>query len=103
MVRYGKFDILEFEWDEAKDLANQHKHRVTFLEATECFFDPDGLELSDTEHSCSEPRFYWVGKSTQGRVLTIWYTKRGDIIRIIGAANWRKMRKIYETAKLRES
>lgn len=91
---------MEFAWDEAKNVSNQKKHKVDFLEATECFFDPDGIELSDTKHSGKESRFYWVGKSAKGRVLTVWYTKRGNIIRIIGVAEWRKMRKIYETAKL---
>jgi uncharacterized DUF497 family protein len=38
---------MEFEWDEAKNIANQKKHGLDFLEATECFFDPSGIELKD--------------------------------------------------------
>ena len=29
-----------FEWDEAKNLANQDKHQVAFQDAQHAFFDP---------------------------------------------------------------
>jgi uncharacterized DUF497 family protein len=51
---------MDFEWDETKNLANQKKHGLDFLEATECFFDPDGIELIDEKHSETEKRLYWV-------------------------------------------
>jgi uncharacterized DUF497 family protein len=53
---------VEFEWDESKNTANQKKHGLDFLEATECFFDPHGIELIDDKHSKSEKRFFWVGQ-----------------------------------------
>lgn len=91
---------MEFDWDASKEMENIRKHKVPFLEATECFFDPNGFQLVDSKHSKKEKRFYWVGKSDSGRVLTTWFTHRQSVIRIIGAAEWRKFRRLYyETTK----
>jgi uncharacterized protein len=86
---------VEFEWDAGKELANIQKHKVGFAEAVETFFDPMAFQMIDRKHSRREPRFYWVGKSSQGRVLTTWFTKRGSVIRIIGSAEWRRFRRLY--------
>jgi uncharacterized DUF497 family protein len=42
---------MEFEWDAIKEADNLRKHRVSFTEAVESFFDPDGLLLVDEKHS----------------------------------------------------
>ena len=91
---------MDFEWDLSKELENIRKHRVTFAEAVESFRDPRGLQLVDAQHSIKESRFYWVGSSSDGRILTTWFTLRGTTLRIIGSAEWRKFRRYYyETAK----
>ena len=91
---------MEFEWDASKEADSLRKHRVSFAEAVESFFDPHGLLLVDEKHSRAEERFYWVGKSTAGRVLTTRFTRRGKRIRIIGSAEWREFRRLYsEKAK----
>jgi uncharacterized protein len=91
---------MEFEWDASKEADNRRKHRVTFAEAVESFFDPHGLLLVDEKHSGVEDRCYWVGKSSSGRVLTTRFTRRGAKIRIIGSAEWREFRRLYsEKAK----
>lgn len=91
---------MEFEWDSSKELANVRKHGIAFGDAVETFFDPKGIQLRDRIHSWSEERYYWVGKTQAGRVLTTWFTRRGRLIRIIGSAEWRKFRRIYyETAQ----
>ena len=33
----------------------------------------------DRKHSGGEKRFYWIGRTAKGRVLTTWFTRRGDI------------------------
>jgi uncharacterized DUF497 family protein len=89
-----------FEWDLAKDLENFRKHGVGFGEAAETFLDPCGFTMRDEKHSTEEePRFFWVGKSQAGRVLTTRYTERGGRIRIIGSAQWRRYRKLYEATQ----
>jgi hypothetical protein len=87
---------MEFEWDAAKEISNLKKHSVSFSEAVETFHDPNGFQIEDTKHSESEDRFYWVGKASSGNVLTTRFTKRGTKIRIIGSAEWRKLRKLYD-------
>jgi hypothetical protein len=92
---------MEFEWDLSKEMANVRKHGVTFSEAVESFFDAHGFQLVDAKHSREEGRFYWVGKSEAGQVLTTRFTRRRNKIRIIGSAEWRKFRRLYyETTKL---
>jgi len=56
--------------------------------------------LVDIKHSAQEKRLYWVGRIFTGRVLTTRFTKRGNKIRIIGSAEWRRFRRLYhETTK----
>ena len=84
-----------FEWDAAKDFANQRKHHVAFALAQFAFADPRRVMAQDMNHSDKEPRFYgfgWVDK----RVLTVRFTYREGLIRIIGAGYWRKGKMIYE-------
>lgn len=94
--------VAEFEWDLAKEQSNIKKHGHTFSEAVEAFLDPKGVQLTDSEHSDQEDRFYWIGKASSGKILTVWFTRRAKNIRIIGCAEWRKMRSLYyEAAKIK--
>lgn len=94
--------MIEFEWDELKLALNVEKHGVDFSEAVLSFFDPFGLLLEDEKHTTDgETRFYWVGFA-KGRVLTTYFTWRASKIRIIGCAEWRKFRRLYERAKTQE-
>ncbi len=86
---------VEFEWDLEKEIQNIRKHRVSFTEAVESFLDPYGFQLTDIKHSVQENRLYWVGRVSTGRILTTRFTKRGNKIRIIGSAEWRKFRRFY--------
>jgi uncharacterized DUF497 family protein len=84
-----------FEWDREKDAENQQKHGVSFGLAREAFLDPRRVVARDLAHSKSEERFYCFG-SAGGGILTVRFTYRNDVIRIIGAGYWRKGRRIYE-------
>ena len=88
-------DQVRFEWDEKKDAANQRKHGVFFAAAQEAFFDPRRIIARDLKHSGSETRCYCIGR-VEGAVLTVRFTYRSDVIRILGAGYWRKGREIYE-------
>ena len=92
---YGMLGAVEFEWDLEKEIQNIRKHRVSFTEAVESFLDPYGFQLTDIKHSVQEKRLYWVGRVSTGRILTTRFTKRGNKIRIIGSAEWRKFRRFY--------
>ena len=85
-----------FEWDSAKDTENQRKHGVSFAEAQAAFLDPGRVIARDVGHSRSESRYYCFGRVADG-ILTVRFTYRGIIIRIIGAGYWRRGKKLYET------
>ncbi len=84
-----------FEWDPGKDAENQRKHGVSFVEAQAAFLDSGRVIARDVAHSRSEPRFYCFGLVADG-ILTVRFTYRGNIIRIIGAGYWRRGKKLYE-------
>jgi len=75
---------MEFEWDPRKAAGNLRKHRVSFDEAIEAFFDENAVEFFDDEHSEDEVRFQLVGLSSV-RLLFVGYTARSESIRIITA------------------
>lgn len=88
---------MNFEWNDQKAVANLKKHRVSFEEAIGAFFDPNGLDFFDEEHSTEEERFIRIGCSKYGRILWIIYTERQDTIRIITARKAEtKERKLYD-------
>ncbi len=88
---------ITFEWDDNKNLLNQKKHGVSFYEAQMAFVDPNRVIAEDIEHSQGEKRYYCFGK-IEGGIMTVRFTYRGNIIRIIGAGYWRKGKKFYEEA-----
>jgi uncharacterized protein len=87
--------MVQFEWDPAKDKANQDKHGISFAEAQFAFADPHRVIARDLEHSQAEARFYCFG-FVKGGVLTVRFTYRDEVIRIIGAGYWRRGKAIYE-------
>lgn len=87
-----------FEWNDNKNELNQKKHGVSFYEAQHAFVDPNRIIAEDLDHSQEEKRYYCFGKVKSG-VMTVRFTYRGNIIRIIGAGYWRKGKKIYEQTK----
>ena len=84
-----------FEWDAEKDTENQRKHGVSFTLAQRAFLDPKRVIARDLTHSESEQRFYCFGRVDEG-ILTVRFTYRKEVIRIIGAGYWRKGKRIYE-------
>ena len=84
-----------FDWDEERNTANKFKHGVDFETAKYAFLDPYRLIVHDAKHSESEERWFCISK-VNGQVLTVRFTYRGGVIRIFGAAEWRKWRKFYE-------
>ncbi len=86
-----------FEWDEAKALANQQKHGVSFEEAATVFANPLAAIFDDPDHSQDELREIIVGHSDRNRVLIVSFTERGGAVRIISArAATPRERKAYE-------
>ncbi|MGH8608627.1 MAG: BrnT family toxin [Gammaproteobacteria bacterium] len=84
-----------FEWGSKKGLLNQAKHGVAFEEAQYAFADPHRVIAEDLSHGTSEKRYYCFGK-VRGGILTVRFTYRQGMIRILGAGYWRKGKQIYE-------
>lgn len=78
---------MQFEWDEAKDLSNQHKHGINFELASLVFFDPLRIERYDGREGYGEDRWITIGL-IEPALLYVVYTLRGEddqIIRLISA------------------
>ena len=76
---------LEFEWDEAKNLANIQKHGISFIEAKSVFADDNALLIADPDHSEDEDRFLLLGLGGKLRLLLVCHCFEVDerLIRII--------------------
>jgi uncharacterized DUF497 family protein len=94
---------MQFEWDDRKELANERKHGVSFLEARTVFGDPQALHEYDGPHSWGEERFIIIGTSEERRVLCVVYVERiEETFRLISArtASLRE-RRAYEEKAIR--
>jgi uncharacterized DUF497 family protein len=85
---------MRFEWDLTKARANERKHSVSFEEAASvfrgfCVHEPD------TRRDYGEARFVALGRDSNGVLLNVVYTLRGDDVRIISA--WKASRYERET------
>jgi uncharacterized protein len=78
----------QFEWDEAKDLANQKKHGISFRDAARVFDDPLMLLIPDGP-SDGEERWRAYGQIGGIAIIMTAHTYRtdndGEKIRIISA------------------
>ena len=77
--------MLTFEWDSRKADQNLRKHGVPFDEAATIFSQTQVIVFFDPDHSQGEDRFIIIGISSQGRLLMVAFTERGDVIRIISS------------------
>lgn len=75
-----------FEWDEQKRRSNIEKHGLDFITAAEIF---DGRPIVTVQStSLEEERFLTVG-NVNNRFMTVVWTWRGDVIRLISARSAR--------------
>lgn len=94
---------VRFEWDTAKNRANQRKHGISFEEAETVFFDDHAQLISDPDHSEDEDRFVLLGFSSMLRALVVChcYRKGGDVIRIISARRANRSERALYTQRSR--
>lgn len=77
---------VRFEWEEEKNLSNQAKHGLAFIEAIQLFQrSQDYLEIFDSAHSDTEDRFIAIGEIDRGIAVVVYTERAEDLIRIIGA------------------
>lgn len=85
-----------FDWDKGNIEKNWEKHRVSYLECEEVFFNQPLVVQEDEVHSKSKNRYYALGKTNDDRHLFIVFTIRNRKIRVISARDMnRKERRSY--------
>jgi uncharacterized protein len=77
--------MISFEWDARKARANFAKHGISFESAQAAFRDPFAVEFLDDRFDYGEERFVLIAMLGDGRCMTIVYTPRGEIYRLISA------------------
>ena len=74
---------MEIKWDPKKAEANRRKPGTEFLDAVIVFDDDRGITLLD--ENPTEERYVTFGMHAPRSVLAVYYTLRGNTIRIISA------------------
>jgi uncharacterized DUF497 family protein len=86
-----------FQWDEGNIDKNLLKHQIQNWKCEQIFFNEPLIILDDPKHSLSEKRWAAFGQTDAGRLLTIIFTKREKLLRVISARDMnRKEKKFYE-------
>jgi uncharacterized protein len=87
-----------FDWDEGNKHKNWIKHKVSYTECEEVFFNQPLFIRENIKHSSQEEkRYYAYGQTNSGRTLSLVFTLRNNNIRVISARDQsRKERKQYE-------
>ena len=75
----------KFEWHSLKAQRNLEVHGVSLEEAATVFDDSFVNIQPDIVHSLDESRFVAIGLSDKGNLLTVVFTERGEVIRLITA------------------
>ena len=89
--------IRAVDWNEDKAAINRRKHGIDFDEAIEIFYGTSLLRRSDRN---KEERWLAIGES-EGRVIAVAFTWRGDTLRIISARHARRNeRRAYHQEKM---
>jgi uncharacterized DUF497 family protein len=90
------FAATGFEWDEGNAEKNWERHQVRTSECEEVFFRRPWVVPAPSGQSRPEERFAALGRTALGRLLTIVFTIRGNLIRVISARGMsRKERREY--------
>jgi uncharacterized protein len=88
--------VTGFDWDDGNSEKNWRQHAVTQTEAEQVFLNHPVLLMSTARSPISEVRYFALGRSDQGRQLTIVFTLRGTLLRVISARPMsRRERKSY--------
>lgn len=86
-----------FDWDNGNSGKNRRRHDVSDGECEEIFFNSPLLLADDARHSESEERVFAFGVTNTARLLTVVFTMRRNLIRVISARDMnRRERRLYQ-------
>ncbi len=75
---------MEFEFDPIKAASNEAKHGIAFEYGLRAFADPNNVVFDVSRAHDNERRLKLVGV-IDGIIVTVVYTMRGEVIRLISA------------------
>lgn len=78
-------DIEGFQWDEGNASKSSGKHGVSWTEAEQVFMNRPVVVTGDVAHSGGEARYFAFGRTNGERLLTVVFTVRGKLLRVISA------------------
>ena len=90
---------ISFEWDSKKNIENIKKHKISFEEAKEVFYDDKAILFDDPEHSDFEDRFLIIGRIRNLNICIVshCYKEEDGVIRLISARKaTKKEKELYE-------
>ena len=90
-------NITGFDGDDGNRDKNRLKHNVLNGECEDVFFNQPLIIVNDARHSKDERRYAAFGVTDGGRRLTVIFTQRGHLVRVISARDMNnKERRFYE-------
>ncbi len=91
------FESIEgFQWDEGNNEKTWVRHEVSQAECEQLFLNRPIVVAFDEGHAEVERRFVALGRADSGRQLTVVFTIRGSLLRVIsGRPMSRRERGIY--------
>jgi len=86
-----------FQWDKGNFAKIWQRHRVSPEECEQVFLNQFFYAMPNGEHTTSdEARFKIFGRTQGGRYLSVIFTVRGDLIRVISARDMnRRERRMF--------
>lgn len=85
-----------FQWDAGNAERHWRTCRVRQAESEQVFFHRPVVIAQDLGHSEREPRFAALGQTEAGRRLSVVFTIRGAVVRVISARDMgRRDRRLY--------
>jgi uncharacterized DUF497 family protein len=89
--------VERFDWDEGNSGKNLQKHDVSNAECEETLLNEPLYIMEDMRNSSQEKRDFALGMTYDGRRLTLVFTMRDRLVRVISARDMsRKERHTYE-------
>jgi uncharacterized DUF497 family protein len=78
-------DAEGFQWDEGNSSKSWKRHRVSQTEAEQVFTNRPVVIIGDVAHAGTEARYFAFGRTDGGRLLTVVFTVRRRLLRVISA------------------
>jgi uncharacterized DUF497 family protein len=92
-------DLEGFQWDEGNASKNWKRHHVSQTGAEQVFLNRPVVVTGDVAHSETETRHFAFGCTDGGRLLTVVFTIRAPLLRVISVRPMsRRERRCYEQA-----